>query len=151
MNIRKDKFIIVEIIPTNTVENDGIIIQISALKINNLKLQERFDCRLKDEALPFIELKDFINYDNEQFTYVNNSNDLLDLFKTFSQNLPILVLDNLYSPNHLKSLNNTIDFILNYLNMTYNKNIIDQIIDKYHLTPSNHIVDLLYEALLMEY
>ena len=34
--------------------------------------------------------------------------------------------------------------------MEYNDNIIDEIIKKYNLEPSNYIVDLLYEALIYE-
>ncbi len=34
--------------------------------------------------------------------------------------------------------------------MTYNDEIIDDIIEKYNLEPSNYIVDLLYEALIYE-
>ena len=46
LDINKDKYIIAEIIPTNSNKNLGEIIQIQALKIDGLKLINRFDYRL---------------------------------------------------------------------------------------------------------
>ena len=62
MNIKKDKYIILELIPTNFKSKNGTIIQLSALKIKGLKLIDRFDYRLCDDALPIIEMKSIINY-----------------------------------------------------------------------------------------
>lgn len=149
MDIKKDKYIILEIIPTNYKSKNGIIIQLSALKIEGLKLIERFDYRLKDEALPIIEMKDWINYDSASFTYVNTEQDIMDNFKRFNDNLPILILDNIYTKEFIESINSNINCILDYLDMEYSENIVDEIINKYHLEPSEHIVDLLYEALMM--
>lgn len=149
MDIKKDKYIILEIIPTNYRSKNGIIIQLSALKIEGLKLIERFDYRLKDEALPIIEMKDWINYDSASFTYVNTEQDIMDNFKQFNDNLPILILDNIYTKEFIESINSNINCILDYLEMEYSENIVDEIINKYHLEPSEHIVDLLYEALMM--
>lgn len=149
MDIKKDKYIILEIIPTNYRSKNGIIIQLSALKIEGLKLIERFDYRLKDEALPIIEMKDWINYDSTSFTYVNTEQDIMDNFKQFNDNLPILILDNIYTKEFIESINSNINCILDYLEMEYSENIVDEIINKYHLEPSEHIVDLLYEALMM--
>ena len=151
MNIKKDNFVIVEIIPSNTYENGGMIVQISALKIKDLKLDERLDVRLCDKALPFPEMKRFIDYDNEEFTILDNEKDLLKALKDFCRNYPLLILDEIYTPSFLNYLDNDKECILNYLNLHYHKNIIDEIMTKYHLEPSNHIVDLLYEALMMEY
>lgn len=149
MNIKKDKYIILELIPTNFKKNNGIIIQLCALKIEGLKLIDRFDYRLKDEYLPLIQLKDMINYDNDLFNYVDNDSIILDEFNKFSEDLPILILDNIYTKDYLDT--NNVEYILDYINLNYNEFIINDIIDKYHLQPSNHIVDLLYEALMMEY
>ena len=151
MNIKKDSFIIVEIIPSNRRENGGCIVQLSALKIKNLKVIERFDYRLNDDALPFLELKEFINYDNHLFSYVDSEDIIINKFKKFSKKLPLLLLDNIYTPSFLDYLDNKQELILDYLNLTYDKDIINTIMNKYHLMPSNHIVDLLYEALMMEY
>lgn len=151
MDIKKDKIIILELIPTNLKNNNGIIIQLSALKLDGLKLIERFDYRLKDDKLPLSQLKDMINYDNDQFTYVDNDSIILDKFKNFAKDYNILILDNIYTKDYIDHLDNNIDYILKYLNLEYDKDIIDTIINKYNLVNSNHIVDLLYEALMMEY
>lgn len=151
MNIKKDKYIILELIPTNHKSKDGIIIQLSALKINGLKLEDRFDYRLFDESLPILEMKSIINYDNDNFTYVKNEEEILNSFKTFCDDYTILIMDNIYTKDFLDTFNNNIEYIFDYLNMKYSKNIINEIVDKYNLETSEHIVDLLYEALLMEY
>ena len=43
MNVQKDKYIIVEIIPTNSNPEHGFIAQISALKLEGIRLIDRFD------------------------------------------------------------------------------------------------------------
>ena len=43
-----NKYIIVELIPTATDPSRGDIIQLSALKIDNLNLVDRFDYRIND-------------------------------------------------------------------------------------------------------
>lgn len=151
MNIKEDKIILLELIPTNYKNNNGIIIQLSALKLNGLKLIERFDYRLKDECLPLNQLKEMINYDNDQFTYVDSDIIILDKLKEFVEDYNILILDNIYTKDYIAYLNNNIDYVYNYLNLDYSPDIINQIISKYNLSLSNHIVDLLYEALMMEY
>ena len=151
MDIKNDEFVIIEIIPSNLKSKEGVIVQLSALKIKGLKLLDRFDYRLKDEYLPFPEMKKFISYDEDMFTYVRSDNVILNKFKSFAKDLPILILDNIYTPSFLEELDNRKELILNYLNLEYHKDIIDEIIKKYHLENSNHIVDLLYEALMMEY
>ena len=37
-----------------------------------------------------------------------------------------------------------------YLNMEYSTDVFDKIIEKYNLEPSDHLVDLLYEAIIYE-
>jgi len=151
MNIQSDKYIILEIIPTNIKSKNGKIIQLSALKIEGLKLLDRFDYRLKDESLPIIEMKSWIDYDNECFKYVETEEEILNNFKVFSEDLPILLLDNIYTKDFFNNFNNNFDYITNYLEVEYSEHIIEEIINKYNLEPSNHIVDLLYEALMMKY
>ena len=48
MNLQKDKYIIVEVIPTHSDSNKGFIAQISALKLEGIKLIDRFDYRVKN-------------------------------------------------------------------------------------------------------
>ena len=70
--LNNKKIVILELIPTNLKSKNGVIIQLSALKIDSLKLIDRFDYRLTDEALPIIEMKEWINYDNNSFKYVKS-------------------------------------------------------------------------------
>lgn len=151
MNIKNDKYIILEIIPTSSNPNNGTIIQLSALKIEGLKLLDRFDYRITNEYLPIKEMKSWIDYDNEQFIYVKSDKEILNNFKRWSEEIPILIIDNVYTENYLKEIENKTDYIYNYLDLEYNDTLIDKIINKYKLQPSNHIVDLLYEALIYHY
>lgn len=150
MNIKQKKYIILEIIPTAGEPKKGSIIQLSAIKLDGLNLIDRFDYRLKDESLPILEMKSWIDYDQDAFNYVDNDSEMLNHFNKWSDNLPILIIDNLYTPKYLSSLPNKLEYIYEYLNMDYSEDLIDKIIEKYNLQPTNYIVDLLYEALIYE-
>ena len=64
--------------------------------------------------------------------------------------MPLLIIDNVYTFNFLESINNNKESIFKYLGLEYSDDIIDKVIAKYNLEPSNYIVDLLYEALIYE-
>ena len=72
MNLQKDEYIIVEIIPTHSKAEKGFIAQISALKLKGIKLIERFDYRVDDKLIENPDLKNLIKYDKKAFTYVDN-------------------------------------------------------------------------------
>lgn len=148
--LKNKKIVILELIPTNLKSKNGVIIQLSALKIDGLKLIDRFDYRLTDEALPIIEMKEWINYDNNSFKYVKSDKEILDSFKTFCSDYDLVIIDNGYTKEYLEYLDNNILNILDYLNIEYSDDIIDKIMDKYNIEPTNHIVDILYEAIMME-
>ena len=148
--LNNKKIVILELIPTNLKSKNGVIIQLSALKIDGLKLIDRFDYRLTDEALPIIEMKEWINYDNNSFKYVKSDKEILDNFKTFCSDYDLVIIDNGYTKEYLEYLDNNILNILDYLNIEYSDDIIDKIMDKYNIEPTNHIVDILYEAIMME-
>lgn len=148
--IKDTDYVIVEIIPTSKNPSNGKIIQLSALKLHGLELIDRFDARLKDEFLPIPEMKSWINYDNEAFNYYNSCEDILKDFKSWVNNYPLLVLDKIYTPLYLNNISDNIILILDYLNEEYSVDIINKLIDKYNLEPSNYIVDLLYECLIKE-
>ena len=50
----------------------------------------------------------------------------------------------------MKITDNKKELIYPYLNMTHSYDVFNQIIKKYNLAPSNHLVDLLYEAIIYE-
>ncbi len=144
------KYIILELIPTASTKERGDIIQLSALKLNELNLIDRFDYRITDDKIPLTDLKEMINYDNDKFIYKNTTEEILNEFKTWSEELPLLILNNGYTLDYLKELKNKKEDISEYINIPYTDDIIDKIIKKYNLEPSNYIVDLLYEALIYE-
>jgi len=146
----KEKYIILEIIPTAIDPSRGDIIQLSALKIEDLKLIDRFDYRLNEKYVPLKEMVDMISYDKEQFIYKETTKEIIDDFTKWIEDYELLILNNTYTLNYLKDINNIKKDISTYINIPYNDNIIDMIIKKYHLQPSNYIVDLLYEALIYE-
>ena len=59
-------------------------------------------------------------------------------------------MDELYTPKYLSDLKDNLMPILPILNEIYSEDIIDKLIAKYHLEPSNYIVDLLYECLIQK-
>lgn len=150
MNLEKDKYIIVEIIPTHSNAKQGTIAQISALKLEGLKLLDRFDYRLKDELIENEDLKAMIQYDKQSFTYINNPNFILEKFKSWVKDFPLFILEESYTLDYLDALKNKKELVYPYLHMEYSYDIFNQIIKKYQLEPSNHLVDLIYEAIIYE-
>ena len=143
-----EKYIIIEIIPTTSKRETGDIAQISALKLNGLSLLDRFDYRINKDKINNPSILEIISYDDDLFTYLNSTDELIEEFKNWSEDLPILILDNDYTKDYLKDLNNKKISISKYLNKEYTDNFIDELIEEYNLEPSNYIVDLLYESLI---
>lgn len=144
----KGKYVILEIIPTKVC--NGEIAQLSALKIDNLKLIDRFDYRLNKKLISNKQILDMTNYDNDKFIYCDSTKDILINFKKFISNYTLLIIDNQYTRNYLSTIKNKKESILKYLNMTYSDDIIFTIEKKYNIVPTNYIVDILYEAILYE-
>ena len=150
MNLEKDKYIIVEVIPTHSKADKGTIAQISALKLEGLKLLDRFDYRVKDELIENKDLREMLQYDKKSFTYVDNPYFIIEKFKSWTKNLPILILEESYTLDYLKDLKSKKELIYPYLNMEHSYDVFNKIMKKYNLEPSNHLVDLLYEAIIYE-
>lgn len=142
------KYIILEIIPTKVLGGD--IAQLSALKLEGLELKDRFDYRLCEEKINIPDIIDMINYDKDNFKYVKRTSTIIRNFKKWIEDYDLLIIDNLYTENYLKDIKNEKESVFKYLNMEFSDNIIEKIMDKYSLVPSNHIVDLLYEAIIYE-
>ena len=144
------KYIILEIIPTTSKKETGKIIQIQALKLNNLKLLDRLDVRLDESNITNPDLLAMISYDKENFTYFQDEEKLLETFKNFISDLPLLIIDNEYTKDYLKDFTNLKESIFKYLNLELTDDVFSNLIKKYHLEPSNNLVDLLYEGLIYE-
>lgn len=148
MNLHKDKYIIVELIPTHSDNKKGFIAQISALKLEGLKLLDRFDYRVKDDLIENEDLKNLISYDKKMFTYVDNIYFINEKFKSWAEDYPILIIEENYTPKYLADLNNKKELIYPYLDMEYSLDVFNKIIDKYKIEPTDHLVDILYEAII---
>ena len=144
------EYIILEIIPTTSKKETGKIIQIQALKLNNLKLLDRLDIRLDESNITNPDLLAMISYDKENFTYFQDEEKLLETFKNFISDLPLLIIDNKYTKDYLKDFTNLKESIFKYLNLELTDDVFPNLINKYHLEPSNNLVDLLYEGLIYE-
>ena len=106
MNLQKDKYIIVEIIPTHSNPKEGFIAQLSALKLEGIKLIDRFDYRVEDKFIENEDLRNMIKYDKKSFTYVNNIYFILEKFKQWAKDYPLLLLESNYTKKYLKEMKN---------------------------------------------
>lgn len=150
MDLLNEKYVILEIIPTGIDRDHGEIVQLSALKLDGLKLIDRFDYRLNEEKVPIQEFIDMCSYDKDSFNYVDNTDLILDRFKEFVGDLPLLIIDNSYTRNFLNIFDNNKECVFNYMDINNNDDSIQEMINKYKLEESNYIVDLIYEALIRE-
>ena len=150
LDLKKDRYIILELIPTASKKENGEIIQLSALKLDGLQLISRFDYRLEEDKVPIQELLPLISYDPDSFHYVSSTQELLTSFSKWSDGLPLLIMNNGYTENYLIAVPNEKKGIFPYLNMEFSDDVIRLMIEKYHLIESNYVVDLLYEALIHE-
>lgn len=150
MDLLNEKYVILEIIPTGIDKDHGEIVQLSALKLDGLKLIDRFDYRLNEEKVPIQEFIDMCSYDKDSFNYVDNTDLILDKFKEFVGDLPLLIIDNSYTRNFLNIFDNNKECVFNYMDINNNDDSIQEMINKYKLEESNYIVDLIYEALIRE-
>lgn len=148
MKIKKEKYIILEIIPTAIHPSRGDIVQLSALKLDGLQLLDRFDYRLREDLIAIPDIKEMVNYDKSAFTYKNSTKEILNEFKDWIEDLPLLIIDNSYTENFLETIPNKKESVFKYLDKKYHDNIIEELIKEYELEPSNYIVDLLYESLI---
>ena len=150
MKLDKDKYIIVEIIPDHSNSDLGKICQIQALKLDGLNLIDRFDYRLNKDKIDNIAILKAIDYDNDNFKYTFDSDTILNDFKIWCEDYDLLLIEPNYTYDYLKDINNHKELVYPYLNMKHSYSIFDEMIDKYHLEPSNHLVDLIYEAIILE-
>ena len=103
MDLQKDKYIIVEVIPTHSDSKQGFIAQISALKLEGIKLIDRFDYRVENKLIENEDLKRMISHDKDMFTYVDNIYFIIEKFKKrWEKGYPILIIEETYTTRLLK-------------------------------------------------
>ncbi len=150
MNLSKKRYIILEIVPTAVDPKKGDVAQLSALKIDGIKLIDRFDYRLDKKKIKIPEILRMLDYDNESFKYVNTTKTMMKHFKKFIEDLPLLIIDNTYTRNYLSDIDNKKESVFKYLDLDVSDDVFDKLMNKYGLEPSNYLVDLLYESLIKE-
>ena len=149
MNLEKDKYIILEVIPTKL--DNGNIVELTGLKIDNLKLVDRFNYRLNKDKVEIKEFLDMCSYDDDSFNYVDDNNAIISALKDWIEDLPLVLVDNTYTYNYLKDIDNKKELVFPYLDLDFNDNVIQNMINKYKLEESNYIVDLIYEAIIRHF
>ena len=150
MDLLKDKYVIVEVIPTSSDSKKGIIAQLSALKLEGIKLIDRFDYRIDENLVNNKDLLEMISYDKENFKYTRDTSLIIEKFKEWVDDLPILLIENDYTMDYLKDINNQMELVYPYLNIDYNYDVFNTIMSKYQIAPSNYLVDIIYEAIIIE-
>lgn len=141
------KFIIVEIIPNMLDYKKGCIVQLQALKIKEGRIIDRMDYRLDYNLIDNPDIIRMINYDNEMFNYTKSKKMIINKFMEFIEDYDIFIIDNVYTRNYLKDVKNNMISIFDYLNICNDDQAFNVLINKYQLQPSNHLVDLLFEAI----
>ena len=143
------EFIIVEIIPNHSNAKVGFIVQLQALKIKDDKIIDRLDLRVNEDLINNPDLLNMISYDKEMFKYIEKDS-LMKEFIKFIEKDKLLIIDNYYTLDYLSKISNKKESVFKYLNLECSNDVFDKLIEKYKLEPSNHLVDLLYEALIFE-
>ena len=143
MDLKNKRYVILEIIPTALDPNKGDIAQLSALRIDGTKLEGRFDYRLDKTLIQIPEILDMTNYDNDDFKYVKRTKTIINNFKKFIEDLPLLIIDNEYTINYLKDIKNDKESIFKYFDIEVSNDSFNKLMNMYNLEPSNHFVDLI--------
>lgn len=151
MDLLKDKYVIVEIIPTSLKKENGQVVELTALKVDGLKLIDRFNYRLNKDNVSIKEFTDMCSYDDDKFTYLDQSSDILKEFKNWVSDLPLLIIDNTYTLDYFDEIENSKELVFPYLELEFNGEVIQKMIDKYKLESSNYMVDLVYEAIIRHF
>lgn len=146
------KYIILEIVPSSLYAEKGEVLQLSAIKLNGFALIDRFDKRIVAEKVPFAELEKLISYDKEQFVYKNTSKEIMETFKNWIEDYNLLYINNAFTENYLNyyDVTNNKQPVFELLHMEYSDNVVEKMLEKYNLQPSNYVVDLIFEALINE-
>ncbi len=142
------EYIIVEIIPNHSNAKVGFIVQLQALKIKDNKIIDRLDLRVNEELINNPDLLNMISYDKEMFNYVSDKETILKEFVKFIGKDKLLIIDNYYTLDYLSNIRNKKESVFKYLDLELTDDVFDKLIKKYKLEPSNHLVDLLYEAII---
>lgn len=148
----KNTSIILELIPTSSNPIRGEVVQLSAIKIEDYKLIDRFDYRLNPDKIALKDLVQLTSYDKSDFVYKQTSAEIMKDFNLWANNAELLILQDAFTQNYLTHYNitNPQSWVLQKLNLSHHDLVFEEILQKYNLAPSNYLVDILFEALIWE-
>ena len=109
------EYIIVEIIPNHSNSKIGFIVQLQALKVKDNKIVGRLDLRVNENLITNNDLLKMISYDKEMFQYKDNKDDIIKEFQDFIGKDKLLIIDNYYTIDYLKNIDNKKESIFKYL------------------------------------
>lgn len=135
--------ILLELIPSKN--KDGDIIQIEALDIKNNQVINRLNIRYLAKNLDQ-KLIDMISYDKDDHIYLDSIEAMLKALKDFAKDKTIYIMDNGYTKDYLKEFNTS--FIEEFLEEEKD-GFLERMIKKYNIKPTNYIVDILYESIIL--
>ena len=135
--------ILLELIPSKS--KDGDIIQIEALDIKNNEIIKRLNIRYLAKNLDQ-KLIDMISYDKNDHIYLDSTEEMLKALKDFAKDKTIYIMDNSYTRDYLKEFNTS--FIEEFLDEEKD-GFLERMINKYNIKPTNYIVDILYESIIL--
>ena len=61
-----------------------------------------------------------------------------------------MLIEKDYTKEYLASLNNKMELVYPYLEVEYNYGVFNTIMNKYQIEASNYLVDIIYEAIILE-
>ena len=97
MELINNKYIILELIPTALTPEKGDIVQLSAIKVDGLRILSRFDYRLNEDKIYIPDFLDMISYDKSEFVYKDTTKEILEDFNAWSEDITILIMNNKYT------------------------------------------------------
>lgn len=145
----ENDYVIIEVIPTTRSIKTGDIAQLSALKISNNEIVDRFDYRLDKSKIDNEYILNMIDYDNNKFKYLKTTNGILRKLKKFIGNSQLLIIDNEYTKSYLSNINNNKVSFFDIFDIKTDDDSFDVLMKKYNIKPSNYLVDIMYEALII--
>ena len=145
----ENDYVIIEVIPTTRSIKTGDIAQLSALKISNNEIVDRFDYRLDKSKIDNEYILNMIDYDHNKFKYLKPTHGILRKLKKFIGNSQLLIIDNEYTKSYLSNINNNKVSFFDIFDIKTDDDSFDVLMKKYNIKPSNYLVDIMYEALII--
>ena len=77
-----------------------------------------------------------------------STEEIIECFKEFIKDYPLLIIDNEYTRNYLSDITNKKESLYDYFDIEHKDSIIEELMSKYNIEPTNYIVDIIYESII---